>query len=93
MRDLRTYIERVERELPSQLLRVSEHVSHEHDVTRRVEEAAHTPGNPALLFEKVEGFKEPLLVNLFGHVDRIKLALARARAVLIQHFTLLRRRR
>ena len=75
MRDLRTYLERVERELPGQLVRVSEPVSHEYDVTRRVEEAAHAPGNPALLFERVEGFKEPLLVNVFGHVDRIKLAL------------------
>ncbi len=75
MRDLRTYLARVERELPGQLVRVSEPVSHEYDVTRRVEEAAHAPGNPALLFESVEGFKEPLLVNVFGHVDRIKLAL------------------
>ena len=75
MRDLRTYLERVECELPGQLVRVSEPVSHEYDVTRRVEEAAHTPGNPALLFENVRGFREPVLVNVFGHVDRIKLAL------------------
>jgi 2,5-furandicarboxylate decarboxylase 1 len=75
MHDLRTYLKRVERELPSQLVKVSEPVSHEYDVTRRVEEAAHTPGNPALFFEKVRGFREPVLVNVFGHVDRIKLAL------------------
>ncbi|MGD0803315.1 MAG: UbiD family decarboxylase [Candidatus Bathyarchaeia archaeon] len=75
MRDLRTYLKRLERELPDQLVRVSEPVSHEYDVTRRVEKAAHTRGNPALLFERVKGFKEPLLVNVFGHVDRIKLAL------------------
>ena len=75
MRDLRTYLERVERELPGQLVKISEPVSHEYDVTRRVEEAAHSPGNPALLFERVKGFREPVLVNVFGHVDRIKLAL------------------
>lgn len=75
MRDLRTYLARVERELPGQLVRVSEPISHEYDVTRRVEEAAHAPGNPALLFESVKGFREPVLVNVFGHVDRIKLAL------------------
>lgn len=75
MRDLRTYLGRVERELPGQLVRVSEPVSHEYEVTRRVEEAAHSPKNPALLFERVKGFREPVLVNIFGNVDRIKLAL------------------
>jgi 2,5-furandicarboxylate decarboxylase 1 len=75
MRDLRTYLERIERELPGQLVRISELVSHEYEVTRRVEEAAHAPGNPALLFERIRGFREPVLVNVFGNVDRIKLAL------------------
>jgi UbiD family decarboxylase len=75
MRDLRTYLDRVEHLLPDQLVRITEPVSHEYDVTRRIEEVAHMPGNPALLFENVEGFSEPVLVNVFGHVDRIKLAL------------------
>ena len=38
------------------------------------------PGNPALLFENVKGFSQPVLVNVFGHVDRIKLALEGARS-------------
>ena len=79
MRDLRTYLERVERELPSQLVKISEPVSHEYDITRRVEEATHSPGNPALIFERVKGFSEPVIVNVFGHIDRIKLALEGAR--------------
>ncbi len=80
MRDLRTYLDRVERLLPDQLVRVKEPVSHEYDVTRRIEETAHVSGNPALLFENVKGFSQPVLVNVFGHVDRIKLALEGARS-------------
>jgi len=75
VRDLRTYLEEIRLQLPDQFTTISEPVSHEYDVTRRVEEAAKIPSNPMLLFEKVKGFKEPLLINLFGHVDRIKLAL------------------
>ena len=75
MHDLRTYLERVERLLPGQLVRISEPVSNEYDVTRRIEKAAHLPNNPALLFEDIEGFEKPVLINVFGQVDRIKLAL------------------
>jgi 2,5-furandicarboxylate decarboxylase 1 len=80
MRDLRMYLERVERILPGQLVRVLEHVSHEYDVTRRIEETARLPGNPALFFENIEGFSQPVLINVFGHVDRIKLALEGAKS-------------
>jgi len=75
MRNLRTFLKRVENELLGQLVKISEPVSHEFDITRRIEEVAHTTCNPALLFEKVENFKEPVLVNVFGHIDRVKLAL------------------
>ncbi len=75
MHDLRTYLEKVKRQLPDQIVTVSEPINHEYDVTIRVEKAAHSPLNPALFFERVIGFDEPLLVNIFGHVDRIKLAL------------------
>jgi UbiD family decarboxylase len=78
--DLRTYLERVERLLPGQLVRISEPVSDEYDVTRRIEEAARSPTNPALLFENIEGFEEPVLINVFGQVDRIKLALEGAQS-------------
>jgi 4-hydroxy-3-polyprenylbenzoate decarboxylase len=80
MRDLRSYLDRVERLLPDQLVRVKDPVSHEYDVTRKIEETARIPGNPALLFENVKGFSQPVLVNVFGHVDRIKLALEGARS-------------
>ena len=54
-------------------------MSHEYDITRRIEETTHISGNPTLLFESVRGFSQPVLVNVFGHVDRIKLALEGAR--------------
>ncbi len=80
MRDLRSYLDRVERLLPDQLVKVKEPVSHEYNITRKIEEIAHVPGNPALLFENVKGFNQSVLVNVFGHVDRIKLALEGARS-------------
>ncbi len=79
MRDLRSYLEKVERFLPDQLVKVKEPLSHEYDVTRRIEEMARMPGNPALILENVKGFSQPVLVNVFGHVNRIKLALEGAR--------------
>ena len=80
MRDLRSYLDRVMRLLPDQLVRVEKPINHEYDVTRRIEETAHLPGNPALLFENVKGFSQPVLINVFGHVDRIKLALEGAKS-------------
>jgi 2,5-furandicarboxylate decarboxylase 1 len=80
MCDLRSYLDRVERLLPGQLLRVEEPVNHEYDITRRIEETALLPGNPALLFENVKEFSQPVLINVFGHVDRIKLALEGAKS-------------
>ncbi len=79
MRDIRSYLKLVERRLPGQLVRVKEPVSHEYDVTRRIEDTAHIHGNPALFFENMKGFSQPVLVNVFGHVDRIKLALEGAK--------------
>ena len=75
MHDLRSYLASLENSMPDHIRRVKEPVSHEYAITAMVEEAAKTHENPALLFENVEGFKQPVLVNVFGHVDRVKLAL------------------
>jgi len=75
MRDLRSYLERVVRAVPDQIVRVEELTDYEYAVTERVEAAARSPGNPALLFERIKGFSMPLLINVFGHFDRLKLAL------------------
>jgi len=75
MHDLSSYLRLVESRLPGQLVRVHESVNHEYDVTKRVEDAARNRLNPALFFEHVQGFQAPLLINIFGHIDRIKLSL------------------
>jgi len=48
-------------------------------VTARAIQAEKTPGNPALLLENVTGYGMPVLVNLFGSIDRIHLALEGAK--------------
>jgi len=75
MRSLRTYLENLQRIAPEQLVNVREEVDWRYEVTARVVEMERTKGNPALLFESVRGYSTPLLINLFGNVDRISLGL------------------
>ncbi len=75
MRSFRTYLDELRRTLPEQLLTVKEPVDWRYEVTRRVAEAEKTAANPALLFTSIKGYSTPLLVNLFGNVDRIHLGL------------------
>jgi 2,5-furandicarboxylate decarboxylase 1 len=75
MHDLRSYLEKVARTVPDQIIKVEEPVDYEYAVTERVEEAAKSYCNPAILFHRVKGSSMPLLINLFGHLDRVKLAL------------------
>ena len=75
MRSLRTYLERLQQIAPDQLVRVKEPVDWQYEVTSRVAEMEKRRDNPALLFESVQGYSTPLLINLFGNVDRISLGL------------------
>ncbi|UCD44527.1 MAG: UbiD family decarboxylase [Candidatus Bathyarchaeota archaeon] len=75
MRSLRTYLERLWNIAPDQLVTVREPVDWRYEVTVHVAEMEKRDRNPALLFERVKGHSMPLLVNLFGNVDRISLAL------------------
>jgi UbiD family decarboxylase len=63
---------------PDQLVRVEEEVDWRYEVTACVAEMEKTRGNPALLLENVKGYSTPLLVNLFGNVDRMNLAIGDA---------------
>lgn len=78
MRSLRSYIERLDEVLPNQLVRVKDEVDWRYEVTACVNEMERIEGNPALLFENVKGYSMPLLVNLFGNVDRMNLAIGGA---------------
>ncbi|MCK4701947.1 UbiD family decarboxylase, partial [Candidatus Bathyarchaeota archaeon] len=71
MRGLRTYLELLKEEVPDQFVTVSEPIDWKYEVTSYVTEMEKRQTNPAVLFEDVKGGSTPLLVNLFGHVDRI----------------------
>ncbi len=75
MRNLRSYLERLDETLPDQLVRVKDEVDWQYEVTAHVNEVEKSRDNPALLFEKIKGYTMPLLINLFGHVDRMNLAI------------------
>ena len=70
--DLRDFIKHLEKN--GKLIRVSEPVSTELEMTeigcRLVRE-----GGPAVLFENVIGHKTPVLINLFGTVERVAMGL------------------
>ena len=75
MHSLRTYLEKLREIVPDQLVSVKEQVDWRYEVTARVAEMERERKNPALLLENVKDYPMPLLVNLFGHVDRITLGL------------------
>ena len=71
MRNLRTYLKKLEKYTPEQLIKVTEPVDWRYEFTARVAEMEKKPDNPALLFTNVKDYSTPLLINLFGHVGRI----------------------
>ncbi len=75
MRSLRSYLEKLDEVVPDQLVRVEEEVDWCYEVMAYVAEMEKTRGNPVLLFENVKGYSIPLLVNLFGNVNRMNLAI------------------
>lgn len=78
MQNLRTYLKKLETTLPSQLIKVKDPVDWRYGVTARATQAEKTHGNPALLLENIKGHNMPVLINLFGTIDRIHLALQNA---------------
>jgi 4-hydroxy-3-polyprenylbenzoate decarboxylase len=80
-RDLQSFINRLER--ARELKRVSVEVDPELEITEIVTRVCREEG-PALLFERVKGSSFPLVINLFGSMRRIELALGRSPAELGQ---------
>jgi 4-hydroxy-3-polyprenylbenzoate decarboxylase len=74
-RDLQALVARLEQ--AGRLRRVSVPVSRDLEITEIVDRVSKGPaaGNVALLFERVEGFDMPVLVNAFGAADRVAMAL------------------
>jgi 4-hydroxy-3-polyprenylbenzoate decarboxylase len=77
--DLREFVARLE--ALGRLRRVTVPVSRDLEITEIVDRVSKTPGdgNVALLFEQVDGFDVPVLVNAFGSPERMALALGVAR--------------
>ena len=73
--DLREFVAHLERR--GRLRRIGVPVSRDLEITEIVDRVSKTrgDGNVALLFERVEGFDMPLLVNAFGSEDRMASAL------------------
>jgi 4-hydroxy-3-polyprenylbenzoate decarboxylase len=73
--DLREFVAHLERR--GRLRRITAPVSRDLEITEIVDRVSKTPGdgNVALLFEHVEGFDMPVLVNAFGSEDRMTDAL------------------
>jgi len=71
-------LEKLEKYTPEQLIKVTEPVDWRYEVTARVAEMEKRPDNPALLFTNVKDYSTPLLINLFGNVDRIHYGLGGA---------------
>jgi 4-hydroxy-3-polyprenylbenzoate decarboxylase len=73
--DLREFIARLEAR--GQLHRVRAPVSRDLEITEITDRVSKGPPaeNKALLFERVEGFDTPVLINAFGSAERMALAL------------------
>ncbi|PYO17081.1 MAG: menaquinone biosynthesis decarboxylase, partial [Candidatus Rokuibacteriota bacterium] len=74
-RDLRELVARLEQ--TGRLRRVTVPVSRDLEITEITDRVSKGPAdrNLALLFERVEGFDMPVLVNTFGAADRLAMAL------------------
>ena len=70
--DLRAYISRLESE--HELVRVRRRVSPELEITEIADRTVKS-GGPALLFEDVEGSDAPVLINHYGSLRRMAMAL------------------
>ena len=70
--DLRDYISRLERE--RELVRIRRRVNPELEITEIADRAVKS-GGPALLFENVEGSSLPVLINHYGSLRRMSIAL------------------
>src|SRR5881392_914140 len=75
LRDLRELVARLEQ--AGRLRRVSVPVTRDLEITEITDRVSKGPAdrNVALLFERVEGFDMPVLVNTFGAADRLAMAL------------------
>jgi len=72
---MRGFIEMVGRDFPDEIVRVSEPVRRELDITSTVFEFERAGRSPVVMFEKVDGFDIPVVTNLAGNRRLLAAAL------------------
>lgn len=64
---LRGFLSTVERDSPSELLRIPQSIRSQFDATSVIFELERTGRNPVVVFEKIDGFAMPLVTNVAGN--------------------------
>lgn len=72
---MRGFIEMVERKFPDEIVRITEKVSRELDITSSVFEFERAGKNPVLVFENVEGSDIPVVTNIAANRTLLAAAL------------------
>ena len=72
---MRGFLAMVERDYPDEIVRISEPVRRELDITSTVFELERVGRSPVVIFEKVEGFDMPVVTNLAGNRRLIAAAM------------------
>ncbi len=75
-RGLRDFIEHLERDMPSDVIRVKKEVSPEFEIPAILQHVETRKKKPVLIFEKVRNLKGgiselPVVINLFGSRERL----------------------
>ena len=73
---LRDYIDHLEKEMPSHVIRVKKEVSPEFEIPALLQKIESRKKQPVLIFEKVRNLKGsisklPVIINLFGSRERL----------------------
>jgi UbiD family decarboxylase len=74
--DLRTFIDKLSKAMPEEVLRVKDRLSLHHETTAFVVEMARRDRHPLFIFENVEGAPFPIVTNVFGSRKRYAFALS-----------------
>jgi UbiD family decarboxylase len=85
--DLRDFLELVEREDPTDLLRVSSPVEPEYEVTSHALELERMKKTPVLLFEQIRGHNIPIVTNVLASRKRFAQALGVSEDSFMQEWT------
>jgi 2,5-furandicarboxylate decarboxylase 1 len=64
---MRGFLAMVERDYPDELVRISQPVRRELDITATVFELERAGRSPVVVFERVEGFDMPVVTNIAGN--------------------------